>query len=342
MPFAGSLPTSLPPSFSPSVATINLSPPEPVLDARHLDELIGLWLERGVADPRTAAGYGYKVKYFRTGGAANGPGRGWALRRRHLLAFAKYLETVRSRYGEPLSYHSQNDVLRRLRQMFAWASLGGFLPSGDFAAWVPSPDGEPPERQAATVEMLQRLFEAADRVLYPERARTILAVLIGTGIRRGECASIRVEDIRLYADHSGTMTVTGKRTRANHTGRRQVAFDTDTGAYLAAFFYVNKIERGPLFRNLRTGEGLTIKGVHHIVKGCIAAAGLTEQIQGCHDLRRAFATHFARMFRGEGYGDLLRRQMGHRTYRMTAQYSLLNADDIRDSLKSPLHFFDAV
>lgn len=322
-----------------TMASINLTPPEPALDARHLDDLIVLWLETGVSAADTASGYAYKVRYFRDWWSAVGPARDWTLRRRDLEAFAAYLETVTSRTGQPLSYHTRNDVLRRLRQMFRWALARGYTEGRDYTPWVPRADGEPPPRQAASMEDLAALFDAAGESPNPARDRTILAVLIGTGIRRGECASIQVEDIRIYADKSGVMTVTGKRTRANRTGRRSVAFDAETGAYLTAYLDLTKLEKGPLFRGA-SGKALTTQSIYRTVKRCAEAAGLGDQIQGCHDLRRAFATHFARMFKGEGYGDLLRRQMGHKTYRMTSQYSLLDADDIRDSLKSPLSFFE--
>ena len=134
------------------------------------------------------------------------------------------------------------------------------------------------------------------------------------------------------------MTVTGKRTKANRSGQRAVAFDAETGGYLVAYLDLTGLESGPLFCGA-TGHAVTNQTIYRTVKRCVAAAGLTDQIRGCHDLRRAFATHIARRFRGEGYGDLLRRQMGHKTYRMTSQYSLLDAEDIRDSLKSPLSFF---
>ena len=60
-------------------------------------------------------------------------------------------------------------------------------------------------------------------------------------------------------------------------------------------------------------------------------------MKGLHDLRRAFATLLARTARDNLIdGDLIRRQMGHTTYRMTSQYSLLDVEDIRGSLRSPM------
>lgn len=318
------------------VATINLSPPEPVLDARQLGDLIRLWLAHGVANRDTAAGYEYKVRYFCDWWLRRGPAQQWRLGRRDLDAFGAYLETARTKFDLPLAYHTRNDILRRLRQALRWAYRGGYV-EHDYSVWVPQPGGEPVPRTAAETDALRRLLLAADQTPFPARARTILAVLIGTGIRRSECATIQIEDIRLYADHSGVMAVTGKRTKANHSGRRTVALDAETGTYLVAYLDMLRRDKGPLFCG-PNGAALTPQTIYRTVKKCVGIAGLEEEIIGCHDLRRAFATHVARRYRGEVYGDLLRRQMGHKTYRMTAHYSLLDADDIRDSLKSPLAF----
>ena len=61
---------------------------------------------------------------------------------------------------------------------------------------------------------------------------------------------------------------------------------------------------------------------------------MEEQIKGCHDLRRYFATYYSRAHRGEGHAHLLSKQLGHSTYRMTAHYSLQDVEDIRQEMVS--------
>ena len=56
----------------------------------------------------------------------------------------------------------------------------------------------------------------------------------------------------------------------------------------------------------------------------------------CHDLRRAFTTYYARNRRGSDSADRLRRQLGHASYNQTADYALLDVDDIRKDLISPV------
>lgn len=319
-----------------TMGRINLAPDEPALDARQLDALIGLWLDdcRSRLAAETVEGYGYKIAYFREWWARAGPERDWRLRRRNLAEFERELQTTPSRHGEPLSFNSRRDVLRRLTGVFKWAFREGYTET-DYSAWVPEADGEPPIRQAAALPQLRKLFDAAADSSYAVRDRAILAVLIGTGMRRGECASLRVEDLRLYADGSGVATVRGKRTKGNRTGERLVAFDAATGRYLTAYLDVSGLARGPLWPGPK--GPLTPQGVYRVVKRCVRLAGLEGVIAGPHDLRRTFATTLARYAKDSQLdGDRLRRQMGHATYRMTSQYSLLDVDDIRDSLRSPL------
>jgi integrase/recombinase XerC len=312
-----------------------LTPGRPSLYARDLGRLITLYLEDldGAVQPATVDGYGYKLAYVLGWWAAYGPAHDWQLTQRSLEEFERWLRTQRTRRGGSLSYHSRNDILRRLRQLFRWAAHNEYV-ERDYGRWVPEAWGAPPLRKAADVSELRRLFDAAARQPMAARETAILAVLIGTGMRRSECASLRIEQIRLYADGSGTATVCGKRTRANASGERTVAFDAACGVYVRRLLDLEGRGSGPLFVG-RQGP-LTAQGIYKVVKRCIRQAGLDASLIACHDLRRAFATLIARQAQNEGDSDRLRRQLGHASYRMTAHYTLLDADDIRASLVSPL------
>lgn len=320
------------------LGTINLNPPEPALHAAHLDDLIQLWLNYLYArrDRETVDGYAYKVVHFRNWWSEMGPQKDWLLHREDFDEFAGYLaEEPVSRVGKQLSFNSQHDVLRRLRQMFRWAKNKGYTEGRDYTDWVPSPEGEAPRRKVATDKDLARLFRAAGRSIQPGRDRAMIALFIGTGIRRSECAGLRVEDVQIYSDSTGVASVKGKRTRANRSGVREVAFDSATGGFLRAYLDVYGYTFGPLFRSSH-GNPLKPTGIYKCVKRCIIDAGLEKQIVGCHDLRRAFATHFARKYKGDVHADLLRRQLGHSSFRTTSQYLLLETDDMRSTIKSPV------
>lgn len=321
---------------------INLTPAEPALDARQLDDLIQMWLNALSEDlpPLTVSGYAFRLQYFRDWWKEEGPRHGWLLRKRDLKAYRRHLASLKTEKApEGLSYHSQNDALRRLRQMFRWAAGADCIPM-DCSSWIPSPEGEAPKRTAASLDDLARLLEAAGRSPRPARNRALLAILIATGIRRAEAAALRVEDLRIDADSSGIANVTGKRTKANRDGRRAVAFDRAAGQIICSYLDASGLTTGPLFPGHQPGEPLTPQGVYKVVKWCIEEAGLTDRLTATHDLRRAFATHLARYVANEGAGelaaDMIRRQLGHAHYSMTERYTLLDVDDIRSAMVSPI------
>ena len=99
---------------------INLRPAEPALDGRQLDDLIQLWLDELARDlpPLTVNGYAFRLAYFRDWWRQEGPLRQWLLKRRDLANYGRHLSQLKTdRAPAGLGYHSQNDGLRRLRQI---------------------------------------------------------------------------------------------------------------------------------------------------------------------------------------------------------------------------------
>lgn len=323
--------------------TIHLHPVQPTLDARHFAALIELWLQaqtRRLA-PKTAADYADKLRYFQDWWRTIGTTVEWQLTEELLLDFNAHLTQRISRFGRPLGYHTRKDCLRRLRQCLLWAYKKGHV-SRNYSHWVPAPSGTAPMRTAAPLDQLRLLLTAADRSQQPTRDRAILAVLLGTGVRRSECASINVETIQFNLDNSGTLQVEAKKVKQRETHRRLVAFDAATGRHLRAH-RDTRGATGPLFC-VTQGAGavafqaqarLTPVSIYRVVKRLIRLAGLQDQLQGPHDLRRNFATYYNRNRRGEAHGQLLSKQLGHSSFRMTAGYSLQDVEDIREVIISP-------
>ena len=319
---------------------IRLTKADPALDGRQLEELIGLWVDdvAQIVTPATASGYRQKVDHFLRWWRAEGPACNWQITRRKLAEFGRHLAAApQARTGAPPSYNQQNDVLRRLKQCFRWAYGRGYT-AIDHGSWLPSPQGEPTRRRAASLADLAALMRAAGQSSRPERDRALLAVLIGTGARRAEAASIQIETIQIAADGSGTAEIVGKRTKANRTGRRRIAFDREVGRHIAALLDLDGRTAGPLFIQ-DDARPMGNMAVYRAVKRAIRRAGLEEKITGAHDLRRAFATHLVKSATGGDStltSDLIRRQMGHTSYSMTAHYSLIDVEDIREAIVSPL------
>ncbi len=326
---------------------INLNRVEPVLEARELNRLVSLFLAE--SDKRTADGtvynYGMKLEHFTTWWESVGESKGWQIRPSDLKSFVKeYLPTVIGAHGKLLSFRTRNDVCRRLRQCFRWAYREHYTDQ-DYSVWVVTPEGFAPERTAPTLDDLAKLMNATKHAEYPLRDKTVIAVLIGTGLRRAELAGLDVEHITLQPDGSGTAVVHGKRVKGNATGRRQIAFDVATGEILRDYMKHYEVTTGPLFfyEAPYTTERvrLSTNAIYKIVKRAIERAGLADRLNGPHDLRRGFATLLSRYLLRNGgdtniSADMVRRQLGHGSFSMTAHYSKLDVEDIRESLTSPM------
>ena len=320
---------------------INLTPERDALDGRNISQLIRLWIDdcRSRLPAYTVDGYADKVGYFAQWWSHVGPWRNHELDEAALGDYKQWLqESATTASGAKLSYHTIDDALRRLRQCLKWACDRGYTAQRNFALWVPRPDGGPKKRRAAKLDALLALMMAAGESSHPVRDQALLALLIQTGIRRAECASIQLESITLQADSSGTLLVVGKRTKANSTGERMVAFDKVAGIHLAAYLNFRQVPpsaSGSLFVG-HSGSGLTAQGVAKVVKRLIKAAGLEGQIQGCHDLRRAWVTDWRRRYRGDGYDHLMRLQVGHASAMISDMYDLADTSDLQRVIRGPL------
>lgn len=320
---------------------INLAPERDALDGRHISQLIRLWLDdcRTRLPAFTVEGYAGKIAYFEQWWRDVGPWRNYELDEVALADFKRWLqEKALTGAGSSLSYHTIEDALRRLRQCLKWACERGYTAQRNFALWVPKADGGPKKRKAAKLDALLALMTAAGESSHPVRDQALLALLIQTGIRRAECASIQLESITLQSDSSGTLIVVGKRTKANPTGERQVAFDQVAGVYLAAYLDYRQVPpsaTGPLFV-AESGRCLAPVGVAKVVKRLIEVAGLQGQIQGCHDLRRAWVTDWRRRYRGDSYDHLMRLQVGHASAMISDMYDLADTTDLQRVIRGPL------
>lgn len=321
-----------------NIATIRREPSIPTLHAADLNWLISQylgWQRTQLDNQKTVDCYGCKLRWFTDWWEQVGPGQEWLLCQADMLTFEHYLRGARSELTKrPLSWHTRNDVLRRLREMFHFACAKSYTEK-DYAEWIPKADGGPPQRHAATFAALMKLLAEAGNSSNAPRDRAMIAMMMGMGLRRIEIVNLNVEDVVIEADHSGYANVTGKKTTANLSGQRQAVFDTATGRIVVAHLDSVDYLRGPLFRTSKDTR-MNCQAVHRATKKLIEAAGLEDEIQACHDLRRAFATFSARYRKGNDNADRRRRQLGHAKFSQTAEYELLDVEDLRVDFISPL------
>jgi len=218
--------------------------------------------------------------------------------------------------------------------MLRWATLEGYIDGIAPADWVPAAVGDPPVRKAATVGDLEALLSAAASTSQPVRNLAILAVLIGTGIRRTECAGLDVDDVRFDAAGGGVLLIRHPKRTKRGLIMREPAFDLAAGAYLLRWLEGAGLTTGPLFPSRRGGR-LSPQGLYKAVRKCWVLADL-EIDQPVHDLRRAFITDWRRRHRGADMDQLLQMQVGHASADQTSQYSLQGSEDVREVHTSPM------
>jgi integrase len=139
-----------------------------------------------------------------------------------------------------------------------------------------------------TAEQGQALLRAPDTLrLKGCRDRAILALLLGCGLRRGEVAALRMEDLQQREDHWVIADLIGK---AAHI--RTVPVPDWVKSAVDAWLSAAAITGGPLFRCVSRGgavwgDGITEKVIWHVVKGSASAAGIAKLSP--HDCRRTCA-----------------------------------------------------
>jgi len=295
----------------------------PSLNAAQLHKLVDAYLanRRKHTKPKTAKGYKFKIRPFITWWNEIGPNRAWILSADDLPEFERYLEEVLD-WG----WSSRNDAVKRVKQMFKWAHQIGHL-AVDFSIFVPRPRGGAPPKLPLTLDDLEALLKGCWHMSNPVRNRAIIAVLAGTGLRREECASLQIENVTLFEDGAGYL----RPSKTKNDTPRLVAFDAATGVFIRQWLDIRGKNAGPLFPSRNGGTNLSPDGLYKVVMDAAKLAGVNVET---HDLRRMFATIWSKRLRGNAYGQLLQKQLGHANYSTTAIYALQGVDEVLDALRS--------
>ena len=254
----------------------------------------------------------------------------WQLTRHDLEAFTRWLADYQNeRSGAPITYLTRSIILQRVSQIFTWAHKHDYT-DRDYSVWVPGVEGKAPQRRLVRIEQLGDLMDAAGQLRKATRNQAILAVLIGTGMRLGECCQLDGTDVRFDARDGGQINI-----RRGKGGKpRVVLFDDTAGSYLSLHLAACDASDGPLFCGHHATR-LGPRAIYGVVKKAAKIAGLADVIQGPHDLRRLFATTWNRGRKGLGYAKPLSLQLGHETAEMTLHYILQDVEDIREVFLSP-------
>ena len=199
----------------------------------------------------------------------------------------------------------------RLRALLRFLHLRGYTPLA-LAAAVPAAAQRRPEVSATLcAEEVRRLLASCDRgTAIGRRDHAILTVLARLGLRAGEVAALRLEDIDWRA---GELIVDGK------AGRGRLPLPVDVGRALADYLQHRRAVEGcrHVFVHARVPYGpLGRCGVSHIVRYACQRAGVSEV--RAHRLRHGAATQMHRAGAGRvEIGQVLR----HRHLATTTIYA---------------------
>lgn len=166
-----------------------------------------------------------------------------------------------------------------------------------------------------TKEQAQRLLQLPDvETIKGLRDRAILAVLLGCGLRREECATLSVAHIQQRDGRWVIVDLVGKRSKT-----RSVPMPSWCKMAIDQYATAAGIKSGVLFRSVRRGDhlqddGMTAQAVFDVVKQYAAQIGADVRP---HDLRRTFAK-LAHV--GEAPIEQIQLSLGHSSIQTTERY----------------------
>jgi integrase/recombinase XerD len=242
-----------------------------------------------------------------------------------LDAYAASLTEHRKENGEGLSVISRYNLLRDLREFCRWLKRAGHL------LRCPSDRLDLPRIPRRlpgvhfTAEEAELLLSQPDVSLpYGIRDRAILELLYGTGMRRSELISLRIEDIDF---ESGTVYI-----RASKNGdSRHVPATRRAFVWLAKFMeevrpqFVHGEDPGDLFLS-SYGERMCVDYITQICKRYMRLAGI-EKRGSCHLFRHTCATLML-----ENGADIrsVQELLGHRDLTNTQLYTHVAIRKLRE------------
>ena len=233
--------------------------------------------------------------------------------------------------GTPAS--SINQRLVAIRKMANEAADNGLIPQAAAQA-IARAEGERTEGGRLgnwlDTKQAQQLLDAPDRAtMKGTRDRAILAVLLGCGLRREECAALTVKHLQQREGRWVIVDLVGKRNKT-----RSVPMPSWAKASVDAWLNLAGITEGFIFRPVNKGGrvqpgAMTAQAVYNLVSEYSAAIGLGSDVKAKgqkrkvtatvhpHDLRRTFAKL---AHKGDAPIEQIQLSLGHSSIQTTEKY----------------------
>ena len=311
------------------MSSFNLESSIAPMDCRNLPQLVEIFLEDIKNSDRvesTWQNYRNQCGTLLEWLEEFGPAFDYQLRQKHLVHYAGWLQNER----EPA--YAQNTaagILIRVKHLFGWAYREGYT-DRDISRWVPALQMQPREMRLITVEDAVRLFKYTELSQYRFRARNrcILALLLGTGARREEIACIKIENVTLLDNDTGSIFLD-----VTKGGRpRMIVFGQGVGVFLRERIDALDETTGRLFNFKKSGA------IYKMIVELCKKADVPSFSP--HDCRKWFATYWHTAYKGDnGLGQIfLKRQLGHSDGGDVTlkHYTFLSTQDAIEAHVSPM------
>jgi integrase/recombinase XerD len=232
--------------------------------------------------------------------------------------------------GDRLSPSAVGSYVRIWKAFFSWCFQEELIEANP-AARLKLPKTPKKVTPAFTSEQVERMLAVCDtRTVQGFRDYVILLLLLDTGIRIGEIASLTVDSVNFQG---GYVTVEGKGSK-----QREVGIHPEMSKLLWKYIQKYRKPANPDERALFLGQrgALSDAGVQQVIKRVQKQAGLEDVEMHAHVFRH---TH-SKVYTDQG-GDVLKlsRELGHSSLRTTEVYlrSFGSSDAIKDhNSHSPL------
>ncbi|MFC1834123.1 tyrosine-type recombinase/integrase [Thermodesulfobacteriota bacterium] len=246
-----------------------------------------------------------------------------------LAAFRKHL--VREKSLRPSTV---NRRVQSLRLFFGWLRDKGYAadnPAESLRFMRRSTRERPLSLKRNEVMSLLRAVEASQQGM-GRRNTALIQVMLQTGLRVGEVAALRHEDLKIRKRSGSVRVREGK-------GRKEREVPLNTTARKSLTNYIGGLEaRLPsdaVFHGKR-GNPLSVRGIQKVVSALARRAEITRIPVSAHTLRHTFAVNYLKSNQGKLVE--LSSLMGHESLNTTAIYTRPSREDLSEDLeRSPLN-----